>query len=231
MVDVLSECAALEVFIIHGNLVPRWVQAPTGLPLPKLRSIQLYGSAQTTTAFLQDLSTPNLSELSVVPYHHLDWMIFHARTGHLPFHTLKALTLSPYLSNDTSFETMRRTFNDASCCFPQIEELTLVGERSSSMLQALAETKDTKAWPGLMKLTLPKIFDRDGENALCRFVILRKAAGMPLPSILLDQESLKWMTRLDWLNTHVNVLGFDKAAVDFGGFIFPEIEDSDIDVY
>lgn len=96
-------------------------------------------------------------------------------------------------------------FGNVGVCFAGIENLVLKGASGGLMLGSLTGDQSARFLPNLQSLSLQDITEAS-EDELCKFITLRKAAGVVLPDILLNPASWVSMRHLDWLKTQVEVI-------------------------
>jgi hypothetical protein len=220
--DVLSQCQVLQRLVIHHRILEDCDPAQTHT-LPALRSLHMFGSINVAD-ILSCISAPLLEDIFISHHKTEEWesdssLVFR---GSLRFPAVKTLAFrldKIYLQDHDMSESLTRAFR----CFPDIENLALgpSAQAKSHVIQTFIDTNEGKCWPNLRSLAL-RINDEASENALCDFVILRKAVNMPLYKISLDAASLLRMSRLVWLRTQLEVVECDMWRELLKGAMFAD---------
>ena len=204
---IISECLSLDTLVMYGSVHQTYHLDETFI-LPSLRSLQLYGG---TNLDVLAFSAPLLKELVLVPMRpqHLGSQFALATVrphGSVLFPLLRSLTLS--FPGD--IQTLHIELEFAFECFPDIEQLTLIG-RNNDTLDALFSTN--LLWPKLRSLALKDVSE-DDTSLLSDLISFRRENGCPLTQIRLDSRSLYQMSAhvLGSITSHVDVQEEDVSV-------------------
>jgi hypothetical protein len=207
-IAVVSQCPLLEILAIYGDITFPEVMEFT---LPCLRSLQLHHDIYYVGNILLSISAPILENLVLAPCRpgDLEPLRVSECSGPKKFIGLSSITLAPFYSFSSAVVSLRF----ASECFPNVTDVTLVGDVPDALVKALKNTDGDVVFPNMRSLALRNICPRlmQTTEALSDLISHRVSRGKPFRTIYLDKES---MHRVPWwLYDGIEVVELDKWSI------------------